>query len=184
MIIVLYKSTKKWTSICWFLQKLQNQLNRSLQCTNEKKFGDCLLIWSWFSSSDDGPSPSNLHDGAIDAHHLRFDIHIWRCFWHVDPITKNVLDGWVPPPKTAILPRLAFADHSFLVAACWKVSYKTLPHCVVHLYIQHNSMLVSSTLKLQPLIFVFMCNASTLERHQDSKMHMFLEGIHKMFKWI
>ena len=51
MVIVLYKSTKKWTSISSFLQKLQNQLNRSLQCTNQQIYVDCLLIWSWFSSS-------------------------------------------------------------------------------------------------------------------------------------
>jgi hypothetical protein len=58
---------------------------------------------------------------------------------------------WAPPPKTVTPPRLASAGRSIPVATHWKVSYKTLPPCVVHLSlslvlcIQH---VVSSTLEL------------------------------------
>lgn len=54
--------------------------------------------------------------------------------------------------KTVFLPRLTFVYHSLPVATYWKVSYKILTRCVVHIYIQHNFMLVSSILQLHMII--------------------------------
>ena len=53
-----------------------------------------------------------------------------------------------PTTKTVTPLKLASAGPSIPVATHRKVFHKTLPHCVVHLLFEHNSMLVSSTLEL------------------------------------